>query len=162
MAGRFFTVPLTNPAGITGSPVSAIVDAFEVVNASTKILILHEVVIGQISDYGDAAAEGLPFIIKRGVGHTPGTGGQAVTPAKHQTGDAAAAATAKICNTTQATGGTITTLRAEPWNVQAGEGYLPTPEERYTFSPSESVIVSLAAPADALTLIGSLTFEEIG
>lgn len=162
MAGRMYTVPLTNPAGTAGSPYSAATDFWEVVNASTKVLVLHEVVLGQTSDYGDAQAEGLPFFIKRGVGHTPGTGGAAVTPAKHQTGDAAAAATAKILNTTQATGGTITLLRAEPFNVQAGEGYLPTPEERYTFAPSESIIVSGIAPADALAMVGSLTFEEIG
>ncbi len=101
--GRMYSIPLTNPGGTSGSPYSAIVDAFEIVAATGKPFWLHEIVIGQVSDYGDAQAEGLPFIIKRGVGNTAGSGGTSVTPAKHMTGDGAAGATAKICNTVRGT-----------------------------------------------------------
>lgn len=162
--GRFYTIPLTNSGGTAGTGVTPIVDAIEIVAATGKPFWLHEVVLGQTSDYGDAQAEGLPFVIKRGTGsYTAGTGGQSVTPAKHLTNDAAAGATAKICNTTQAVAGsgTITTLRAEPWNVQAGEQYTPTPETRFLFLPAEGCVISLATPADAITLIGSAVIEEL-
>lgn len=164
MPGRFYSVPFANPAGTAGSSVTAAIDAWEIVNAATKCLILHEIVFGQYSDPGDAQAEQLSVIIKRGITNTAGSGGSAVTPTKHQTGDAAAAFTAKVGNTTQATsaGGSLTSVRAEPWNVQAGYQYAPPPEQRLTFAPSESIVVSITVPSDALTYEGVMVLEEIG
>jgi hypothetical protein len=161
--GRIYSIPLTNSAGVAGTGATLIEDAFEITAASGKPFWLHEVVIGQTSDFGDAQAEGLPFIVKKGIGHTAGSGGQSVTPAKHLTNDAAAGATAKICNTTQAVvgAGSLTTIRGDGWNVQGGEQYLPTPETRILFLPAEACVISLAAPADALTLIGTAVIEEL-
>jgi hypothetical protein len=155
--GRFYSVPFSATA------VSAAVDLFEVVAATGKPFWLHEVVVGQSSDYGDAAAEGLSVLIKRGVGSTSGSGGSTVTPAKHLTNDAAAGPTAEVCNTTQhaAGGGSLTTVRAEAFNIQGGYQYLPAPEQRFLFLPAEACVVSITAPADALTLSGTLVFEEL-
>lgn len=163
MPGRFYSVPITGTTGIAGTATANLVDALEITAATGKPFYLHEVILGQTSDYGDSQAEGLGFIIKRGVGHTAGSGGQAVTPAKHATNDAAAGATAKQINTTQAVAGagSLTTMRAEPWNVQAGDQYLPTPETRYLFLPAEACIISLTLPADSLTLIGTAVIEEL-
>jgi hypothetical protein len=155
--GRFYT------ASFSAVSVSAAVDVFEVLAASGKPFVLHEVVIAQSSDYGDAAAEGLSVLIKRATGsYTSGSGGSTATPAKHATNDAAAGPTAETNNTTQASAGsgTLTTLRAEAFNAQAGYQYLPPPEQRYVFLPAEACVVSITAPADALTLSGSLVFEE--
>jgi len=155
--GRYYSV------SFSGVAVSAIQDLFEIKAAAAKPVTLHEVVIEQSSDYGDSASEGLGIVIKRGTGAiTSGSGGSgAVTPAKHNTSDAAASALAETNNTTQATGGTITTIRAEAFNVQAGYQYLPLREDRIIFLPTEYCIVSLTgAPADALTMSGTLVFEE--
>lgn len=155
--GRFYTASFRNVS------VSAAVDVFEVLAATGKPFRLHEIVIGQSSDYGDAAAEGLIVDIKRATGsYTSGSGGSTATPGKHATNDTAAGPTAETNNTTQAAAGsgTLTTLRSEPFNIQAGFQYLPTPETRLEFLPSEALIVSLSAPADAISLTGSVTIEE--
>lgn len=164
MAGRFYTIPIANTAQTAGTGVSSTaIDLAEITVPSTKVMIVHEVVISQYSDFGDAASEGIGVVFKRAVGSTSGSFGQSVTPVKHQTGDAAAGITAEICNTTQLTGGTITILRTEAFQEQAGYQYLPTPEERYTFAPSEVFVVSLAGTlADAITVQGFITVEEIG
>lgn len=156
--GRMYSIPFS------ATSVSAAVDAFEVLAASGKPFILHEVVLAQSSDYGDAAAEGLSVLIKRATGsYTSGSGGSTVTPAKHLTNDSAAGPTAEVCNTTQASAGSgaLTTIRAEAFNVQAGWQYLPTPETRITFLPAEACVVSTTAPSDAITLSGTMVIEEL-
>lgn len=156
--GRFYSVPFS------ATSVSAAVDAFEVLAAAAKPFILHRVVLAQSSDYGDAAAEGLSVLIKRATGsYTSGSGGSTVTPAKHLTNDAAAGPTAEVCNTTQASAGSgaLTTVLAEAFNVQAGWEYLPVPEQRLLFLAAEACVVSITAPADAVTLSGTLVFEEL-
>ncbi len=155
--GRFYSIPFSAVA------ISAAQDLFEVLAATGKAFYLHEVVFAQSSDYGDAQAEGLQILIKRATGsYTSGSGGSTVTPAKHLTNDAAAGPTAEINNTSQASAGSgaLTTLRAEAFNVQGGYQYLPTPEQRYFFLPTEAVVVSLTAPADAITLSGTLYVRE--
>ncbi len=156
--GRLYSAPFSAVA------VSAAVDVFEVLAAAGKPFVLHEIVLAQSSDYGDAQAEGLQVLIKRATStYTSGSGGSTVTPAKHATNDAAAGPTVETNNTTQAVvgTGTLTTIRAEAWNVQAGYQYLPTPETRLTFLATEACIVSITIPADAITLSGTLVFEEL-
>lgn len=156
--GRMYSVPFSAVS------VSAAQDLFEVLAASGKPFWLHEIVIAQSSDYGDAAAEGLSVLVKKATGaYTSGSGGSTVTPVKHLTNDAAAGPTAEVNNTTQAAAGSgaLTTIRAEAFNAQAGWQYLPTPETRIMFLPGEAVVVSITAPADAVTMSGTLVFEEL-
>lgn len=156
--GRFYSVPFSAVS------VSVAQDLFEVLASAGKPFWLHEITLGQASDYGDAAAEGLQIIIKRATGsYTSGSGGTTVTPVKHLTNDAAAGPTAEVNNTTQALAGSgaLTTIRVEPFNVQGGYQYLPTPEQRILFLPTEACIVSISAPLDALTMSGTLVFEEL-
>lgn len=156
--GRFYT------AQFNGVSASAAQDVFEILAATGKPFILHEIVLAQYSDYGDAAAEGLSVLIKRASGsYTSGSGGSTPTLNKHLTNDAAAGPTPEANNTTQASAGsgTLTTIRADAWNVQAGYQYLPPPEQRITFLPAEAVVVSITAPADAISLNGSIVIEEL-
>jgi len=156
--GRFYTV------SFSGVAVAAAVDAFEVLAATGKPFILHEILLAQESDYGDAQAEGLRVLVKRATGsYTSGSGGGTATPAKHMTNDAAAGPTVETNNTTPAAAGSgaLTTIRVEAWNIQGGYQYLPTPEQRITFLAAEACVVSITAPADSITLSGSLVFEEL-
>lgn len=156
--GRVYSCPFSAVS------VSAAVDCFEALAATGKPFFLREIVLSQSSDYGDAAAEGLSILIKRATGsYTSGSGGSTVTPAKHLTNDAAAGPTVETNNTTQASAGSgaLTTIRAEAFNVQAGYQYLPPPEDRPFFLAAEACVVSITAPADALTLSGTLVFEEM-
>lgn len=156
--GRFYT------ASFSAVSVSAAVDVFEILAASAKPFILHEIALAQSSDYGDAAAEGLSVLIKKATGsYTSGSGGSTATLRPHSTNDAAAGPTPETNNTTQASAGSgaLITMRAEAFNVQAGYQYLPTPEQRMLFLPTEALVVSITAPADAITLSGSVVIEEL-
>lgn len=156
--GRFYTIPLTPTS------VAAAVDVFELLAAAGKPFILHEITLSQSSDFGDTQAEGLQVTIKRATGSfTSGTGGSSPTIAKHLTNDAACGITAELVNTTQASAGSgaLTTMRNDSFNIQIGYSYLPPPEHRYLYLPTEACIVSISAPADAITLLGNAVVEEL-
>jgi S-formylglutathione hydrolase FrmB len=149
-------------ATFTAVAVSAAQDLFEIAAPADAAVVLHSVRLGQSSDAGDAAAEMLPVQIVKG-NTTSGSGGSAVTPTPLESGYAAAGAAVEANNTTQASAGTPLTVVADAFNVQVGWQWIPTPEERIVLSPSQRAVVRLsAAPADALTMSGTLVFEEIG
>lgn len=156
--GRRYSVPFSAVS------VSAAQDLFEILAASGKPFFLVEVVVAQSSDYGDTAAEGLSILIKRATGsYTSGSGGSTPGATKHLTNDASAGPTPEANNTTQAAAGSgaLTTIRADAFNVQGGYQYLPPPEDRLFFLAGEAVVVSVTGPADALTMSGTLVFEEM-
>jgi len=140
--------------------VTAIQDFFEVNAPADAAVAIHRIFIGQSSDAGDAQAEMLRVQISRSTG-TAGSGGSVPTARPHEVGSPAYGGTVEANNTTQA--GTTTVLFEEAFNVQAGWYFVPTPEERIIISPSGVLVVELpAAPADSLTMEGSITFEAIG
>lgn len=162
--GRFYSIPFDAVSVTAGQ------DLWEVLAAAAKPFWLHEVVFGQDSDYGDAQAEGLRILIKRATGsYNTGAGGTSPGVRQHLTNDTAAGVTAKANDVNQATAGAggLLTIRAEAFNVQAGYQYLPTPETRFLFLPTEAAIVSLhgaagtAGPNDALVCSGTLVLEEL-
>ena len=54
------------------------------------------------------------------------------------------------------------TLLADSWNVAGGWRYYPVPDERIVLEKDQRLVVRISAPADAITLNGTLVFEEIG
>ena len=152
--GRMYT------ASFGGVAVTAIQDLFELNAPSDSVVALHAISVTQSSDAGDSEAEMLRVQISRFSGFS-GSGGTSPTPRPHEVGDPAFGGTAEANNTTQAT--TTTVVREETFNVQIGWFYRPAPEERIILSPGGALVVELpTAPADALTMSGSITFEEIG
>lgn len=141
--------------------VSAAQDLFELNVASTKVVKVHSIFVGQYSDFGDAQAELVSIKLVRGHA-TSGSGGSAFTPLKLETGIAAAASTAEINNTTIASTGTGVDLIADAFNVAVGWQYRPTPEERIVLAPSERLVVRILAPTDAVTMNATMIFEELG
>jgi hypothetical protein len=141
--------------------VTAAQDAFEIVAPSTKCVVIHEIALEQSSDAGDAQAELLRVQAIRGF-TTSGSGGSSVTPAPLENGSAAAGSTVEANNTTVATTGTTATLFDRAFNVQIGFFWQPTPECRVVLSPSQRLVVRIPAPADSLTMHGTMIFEEIG
>jgi hypothetical protein len=141
---------------------TAQVDFFEYTAPADAIVIVHSVELTQSSDQGDAAAEGLAILHKRGA-TVSGSGGSAPTPAPLEFGFAAAGGSAETNNTTKANTGTIVTLRASNWVIQQTYLWLPTPELRHVLSPSQRYTVELGTtPADSLTVSGEMIVEEIG
>jgi hypothetical protein len=154
--GMLYTVPFSAVA------VTAQQDFFEITAASSSIVIIHQILLSQNTEVGDAQEEQLAILIKRGA-TTTGSGGSTVTPAPTEFGFGAAGFVAKTNNTTKATSGTIVTLLADNWNERSQWLHLPTPELRFVLSPSQRLTVELATtPADSVTVSGCLWAEQIG
>jgi len=152
MYGRMYTANFT-------TAVTAAQDLFEVNAPATGVVVIHRIFIGQSSDAADAQAEMLNVTIARG-GGTAGSGGTTVTGRPHNVGHAAFGGTVEANNTTES--GTQTVMFSEAFNVQAGWFWVPTPEERIIVPPSGIFIAGLiTVPGDSLSMVGSITFEEI-
>jgi hypothetical protein len=68
----------------------------------------------------------------------------------------------EVNNTVVAADGAPVTLVADSFNVQAGWRHLPVPEERIVLEAGQRLVARITAPADEITLNGTLVFEEIG
>lgn len=139
--------------------VTAAQDLFEIVAPADAIVVVHGFSFSQSSDAGDSESEQLSILVH--LGSTSGSGGSTPTARPLQPGDAAFGGTVEANNTTQSTEGNI--LDARCFNVMAGLEVVYTPETRLIISPSGRLIIELQnAPADSLTMSGSVFFEEIG
>lgn len=146
-----------------GVAVTAAVDFFEIQPAGNKPVNIIGILLSQSSDLGDVNEEILRIQVLRG--HTAtGTGGATPTPAPvNNSSDTAAGCITDTNNTTIASGGTAVSLFSHAFNIRAGlEHYFP-PECRPGASQANTTIVVrlMAAPADSLTMNGTLFFEEM-
>lgn len=155
--GRISTVSFAATA------VTAQVDLFEIRPADDKPLEVIGLFIGQSSDAGDAAAEILAYSVIRGF-TTSGSGGSTPTPAMVSRSDTAAGYSAETLNTTLANTGTTVTLHADTFHIGSGEKlWLPEGCEWSLSQADTSLVVRLAAaPADSLTMSGTLYVREQG
>ena len=136
--------------------VAAAEDLFEINAAADSVVVIHGFEISQSSD---TDSEQLNLLVHRGT--TSGSVGAAPTARPLEMGDAAFGGTVETNNTTQGTEGTH--LHSASFNVLNGYIWIPTPECRPVISPSGRIIIELqTAPADALTMSGTVYFEEIG
>lgn len=149
-------------ASVAAVAVSAAQDFFELTPATDKPCLIHEVRLGQYTDFGDAQAELVSVQIIRGY-TTSGSGGSTVTSRALDQVDSAAGATVEANNTTVASAGTAHILVADSFNVAAGWLFLPTPEMRPRASAATGgrIVVRITAPADSLTMNGTLVYEEL-
>lgn len=157
MADRVYTVEFEATA------VTAAVDLFELTPGDDKPLEVLGLFLSQSSDVGDAAEEILRYRVIRG--HTTGgSGGGAPTPRPLQRGDAAAGFTAETCNTTIASVGSPINLHSGAFNIRVGEAlWLPDQCEWGVSQGDTTLVVRLmAAPADSLTMSGTLYVREQG
>jgi hypothetical protein len=159
MNGPIFT------ATFSAIAVSAAQDAFELITPATSRIEICEIFLGQYSDAGDAAAEMLSVQIVRG--HTVvGSGGAAVTPANFEPWSRAAVTTVNRNNTTIASGGSAVVLHSEAFNVQGGWLYKPlkteVDNERPKIEISTITVIRITAPADAVTMNGTIKWREFG
>jgi len=143
--------------------VTAQVDFFELTPADDKPIKIAGIFLSQSSDFGDAQDEGLRYRIIRG--HTTsGSGGAAPTPRPLNRSEAAAGFTAETCNTTIASVGTTHNLHSDVFNVRVGLAlWLPDGCEWQATQADTTLVVRLmAAPADSLTMSGTLYVIEQG
>lgn len=146
--------------------VTALQDFFEITAPAGGVVFVHHWTIFQTSDVGDAAEEILRVETVRGVGSTTsGSGGSTPTAQPVSDGDAAFGGSVEANNTTRlaAGSGSLETLEQHGWNVRAPLSWIYTPETRPVILPSARWTLSLpSAPADGLTVSGTVTFEVVG
>lgn len=156
MNGRTYTVAFNAVA------VTAASDLFEITPADDKPVEIVGLEIGQYTDAGDAADEMLGLQIIRGF-TASGSGGSSATPTAVSPSDGAAGFTAEVNNTTLANTGTTTTLVSTAFNVRAGYvNWFPLDARPAANQGNTTIVVRLTAPADSLTMNGTLYVRELG
>jgi len=153
--GRIYTVPIA-PAAQT-----AVQDFWAIVSGTNRPTRLGGIHLFQTTDVGDAAEEILRIRIRAGQ-TTVGSGGTAPTPIPADVDDVAAAFTARINDTTQATAGTIVVHAELGWNIRIDREWWLPPGYTFTFKGARRWTVEFpAAPADSITVGGTLWVEEL-
>ena len=156
-SGPVFTVPFSATV-LTTNPL----DLWCLTAGPATRVVLREVRIGQYSEFADAQAELLSLQIL--TGSTAPSSGAAITPINVQghAGGPTAATSVVGPSTTLASTTSAVQRFADAWNVAAGYLYNPLPIERIVLNPSQALAVRMTAPNDAMTINGTLTFQEIG
>ncbi len=155
--GRIYVVD------IAATAVTVAADIVEITPADDKPVVVHGFDILQTTDVGDTAEEIVGLVWVRG--HTTsGSGGSAPTPRPVNPSDAAAGFTAETTNSTAASVGTTVNLQRHGWNIRMPLTMIYTPETRPQASQANTTLVlrMAAAPADSITISGSVTVEELG
>lgn len=152
-------MPRRYSCAMSAVAVTAQSDLWEITAPAAGIVRIAGVLIGQSTDYGDAAAEGLTIDIIRAY-TSSGSGGSSVTPTPTNSSDSAAGSTVERNNTTIASGGSPVTLLSDAMNIQAGYQMIWPPEHMPILRNSERLVVRMSAPADSLTVSSTLIFEE--
>ena len=154
--GRIYTAVFENVA------VTAAQDLFEINAPSAKSVIIHYAIVGQTSDVGDAQDELIRLRWIEGY-TTSGSGGTAPTAVPLDKGDSAFGGIVEVNNTTVANTGTAAIKHIGLWNVRTEWIYMPTPETRIRLAGAGRLVLNMpAAPADSLSMSGTVCFEEIG
>ena len=154
--GRIYVVT------IAAAAVTVATDLIEITPADDKPVIVHSIDILQTSDLQDAQEEIIGLTWVRG--HTTsGSGGSAPTPRPLLLNSTAAGFTAETMNTTVASAGTAINLHKHGWNVRIPLTIFYPPEIRPVVAqPSTLLVLRMdAAPADSITISGSVVVEEI-
>lgn len=142
--------------------VTAAQDLLSLLTTAACPVKVHYFSCGQSTDVGDAAEENLRIRIQRGM-TTVGSGGSAPAAVPVEAGNTmTATATPRANDTTAASGGTIVQVWEEVWNVRTPYIWMPTPAMQVTVGVSTRLAFNLvAAPADSLTMSGTIVWEEL-
>lgn len=117
---------------------------------------------GATSEAGDAEAELLSLTLMRG--STSVGAGWTVTPrnVRGHAGAPIAGTAVSPPSTTLASTDSAALMLADAWNVAAGWWFNPPAAERPVIEPAQTILLRMSAPADAMTINGTLVFQELG
>jgi hypothetical protein len=154
--GRVYSIQFENVA------VTAAQDFFEVSPADDKPVKLLGLFLSQSSEIGDAQEEMMRIQVIRGY-TSSGSGGSAGTAVPVDRNAAAAGLACEVNNTTVANTGTAVVIHSESFNERTGLAMWWTPETAPITSQGDTTIVVrlMAAPADSVTMNGTLYVEEL-
>jgi len=156
-SGPVYTVPFSATV-LTTNPI----DLFCVTASTESRVVIREIRLGQYSEFGDAQAELLSLEMM--TGSTTPSSGTAITPRNVAGHSGAPTAVSAVVgpSTTLASTTSAALDWADTWNVAAGLLYAPVPAERKIVAAGDTWVLRMSAPADALTLNGTLLIQEIG
>ena len=152
MKSRPYTISFANVS------VAVIQDLFSILSTSGMAWELHEIRVGQITTTSIAVAR--VRLLKLTGGFSQGSVGSTPTP-QPLFGTQAATVTAHCNDTTQASGGTITTLISDVFNYVNGFLYLPAEDDRPVFAPSQLGAFVIDNIPITATMNGSATIGEL-
>ena len=158
---RIYSIPFQGTVTNAGGDS----DLFEVSPASNKPCKLRGFTLGQTSEVGDAAEEGLRIsVIRLPATFTSGSGGSAVTPVPMDSADPASGATCEAGNTTVATtSGTAAIIEELAWNERMSpfEHWYPDAQFCPKVKNGEGLVVRMqTTPADDFSFAGTAWIEE--
>jgi hypothetical protein len=155
MSGRIYTISISGVA----SPAAAF-DFVEINAAANKPVRIRRIRIAQTSE-PTTEEEQLAITVVRG--HTTSGSGGDTTPdgGALSVSDSASAFTAETMNTTIASAGTAVNLVEDAWNTRAGYDMAFAPEEAPESINANLLVVRSSAPADAITIRGTVWVEEL-
>jgi len=139
--------------------VTTATDLFHITVTAESAVNIHMLELGQTTDLGDAAEEVLRIGVYRAV--TGGSGGTAATEVAYDNSrNPAVSAVVLMNNTSASTAGTL--IQIIPWNIRIPTQWIWTPEMRIRCDAAEDPLAFrlLSAPADSLTMSGTLVWEE--
>jgi hypothetical protein len=145
-------------ASFSAVALTAAADLFEITAATDRPVEIVGWTIFQTTDLGDAQEEVLSLTIERGV--TAGTGGTSVTPVDYGgRGESTSDATVNRTVTTAHTSGTVSLRKG--WNIRIPEEFWLPPELYvYVDAGTDPVTLTMAAPADSITVSGTIIWRE--
>lgn len=158
---RIYTVPLS----FTYTAAGGDFDAIYLAPADDKPIKLRGFSLGQISEVGDAAEEGVRVsIIRLPATVTASSGGSSITPAPMDSADTAAGFTARAGDSTVATtSGTAVTIAEYGWNERATPftEWFPDPAFAPKAKQTEALVIRLQTTlADDATVQVTAWVEE--
>lgn len=158
---RIFTIPFT--ATVTNAGGNS--DLWEVLPGDDYPVRIRGIRLGQTSEVGDTAEEGLRISVMRlGATVTSGSGGSAGAPETLGRPDQTPVFSCETNNTTVATtSGTTDILEELAWNIRNSpfEIWYPDPQFAPTAIQGEGLFVRMqTTPADDFTFAGTLWVEE--
>ena len=157
---RVYAVPFS--ATVTNAGGNA--DLWEFLPADDKPIKLRGVRLGQISEAGDTAEEGIQVSIVRLGATVTGSNGTSVTPVPLDSADAAAGFTAEYNGATVATtNGTTTIVEYLAWNNRNSpfEIWYPDPAFAPKAKQGEGLFIRMDTTiADDMTFAGTAWIEE--
>jgi len=131
-------------------------DLFQI-EGDTVTPVIHYISVSQNTDFGDAAAEMVIIKIRRVTDAVT----SAATLNQFDSNDSVAQADVVAYDTTQLVTGAAT-IFAENWNIALPFIWMPPPEQRIIVPTGNTVVVTMEAPDDSLTISATMIWEEIG
>lgn len=152
------SAPRVYSASFSAVATTTATDLFELTCAADRPIDIMGWTIFQTTDLGDAQEEVISLTVERGV--TAGTGGTASTEVDvGGRGESTADTASNHMVTTAHTGGTVVLRKG--WNIRIPEEFWLPPELYiYVDAGTDPVTLTMTAPADSITLSGSIFWRE--